>query len=69
MHLFVLLDEEAQVDAQFGLFGDSANLDANRCTVCMEHTKCLENNLEAHDGTPRWRVSYEILQRSIWRHC
>ena len=28
MHLFVLLDEEAQVEAQFGLFGDSANLDA-----------------------------------------
>jgi len=26
--LFVLLDEEAQVDARFGLFGDSANLDA-----------------------------------------
>ena len=28
MHLFVLLGEEAQVEAQFGLFGDSANLDA-----------------------------------------
>jgi len=28
MHLFVLLDEEAQVEARFGLFGDSANLDA-----------------------------------------
>jgi len=27
-HLFVLLDEEAQVEARFGLFGDSANLDA-----------------------------------------
>jgi hypothetical protein len=27
-HLFVLLDEEAQVEAWFGLFGDSANLDA-----------------------------------------
>ena len=26
-HLFILLDEEAQVEAQFGLFGDSANLD------------------------------------------
>jgi hypothetical protein len=24
----VLLDDEAQVDAHFGLFGDSANLDA-----------------------------------------
>jgi len=26
--LFVLLGEGAQVDARFGLFGDSANLDA-----------------------------------------
>ena len=28
MQLFVLQDEEAQVEARFGLFGDSANLDA-----------------------------------------
>jgi len=28
MHLFVLLDEEAQVEARIDLFGDSANLDA-----------------------------------------
>ena len=28
MHLLVLLGEEAQVEARFGLFGDSANLDA-----------------------------------------
>ena len=27
-HLFELLDEEAQVEARFGQFGDSANLDA-----------------------------------------
>jgi hypothetical protein len=26
----VLLGEEAQVDARFGLFGDSANLDARK---------------------------------------
>ena len=25
----------------------------NRCTVCMERTKCLEINLDAHDGTLR----------------
>jgi len=25
----------------------------DRCTVCMEHTKCLEINLDAHDETPR----------------
>jgi len=28
MHLFVLLDGEAHVEARFRLFGDSANLDA-----------------------------------------
>jgi hypothetical protein len=28
MHPMVLLGDEAQVDARFGLFGDSANLDA-----------------------------------------
>jgi len=28
MHLFVLLDEVAHVEARFDLFGDSANLDA-----------------------------------------
>jgi hypothetical protein len=28
MHLMVLLGDEAQMDARFGPFGDSANLDA-----------------------------------------
>jgi len=28
MHPMVLLDEEAQVEARFSVFGDSANLDA-----------------------------------------
>jgi hypothetical protein len=28
IHPIVLLGDEAQVDARFGLFGDSANLDA-----------------------------------------
>jgi hypothetical protein len=28
MHLTVLLGDEAQVEARFGSFGDSANLDA-----------------------------------------
>jgi hypothetical protein len=28
MHLMVLLDDNAQVEAHFGPFGDSANLDA-----------------------------------------
>jgi hypothetical protein len=34
----VLLGDEAQVDARFGMFGDSANLEQDRCTVCAERT-------------------------------
>ena len=49
----VLLGEEAQVEARFGLFGDSANLMQDSCTVCMECIRCLEINLDALDGTPR----------------
>jgi hypothetical protein len=49
----VLLVVEAQVEPHFGLFGDSANLDENRCTVCTERTIGLEIVFEAPDGTPR----------------
>ena len=61
----VLLREEAQVKAQFGLFGDSANLMKDRCTVCMEHTIFLEINLDAPDRTPRSCVSYGISLQSV----
>jgi len=47
----VLLGEEAQVEAQFGLFGDSVNLMQDSCTVCMERTMCLEINFDAPNGT------------------
>jgi hypothetical protein len=33
MHLMVLLGDEAQVDAHFGLFEDGANLDASSYMV------------------------------------
>jgi hypothetical protein len=52
-HLVVLLGDEALVDAHFGPFGDSANLDANRCTVCAECTTGFEIILDAPGGTPR----------------
>ena len=52
MHLFVLLDEEAQVEAWFGLLEIVLILMQDRCSVCMEHTICLEINLDAPDGTP-----------------
>jgi hypothetical protein len=49
----VLLGDEAQVDAHFGLFGDSANLTQDRCMVCAERTVGLEIVLDAADGSPR----------------
>ena len=44
--------EEAQVEARFDLFRDSANLMQDRCMICKEHTICLEINLDAPNGTP-----------------
>ena len=38
----VLLGDEAEVEAHFDPFGDSANLGADRCTVCAERTLGLE---------------------------
>jgi hypothetical protein len=52
MHLIEILRDMGEVEAPFGLFGDSVNLDA-RCTVC---TKCPIGSkiiLGAPDGTPR----------------
>ena len=48
----VLLGDEDQVEARFGLFGHSANLDVDRCTVCAECTIGSEIILDAPDGTP-----------------
>ena len=53
MHLLALLGEEAQVDAGSVCLEILLILMQDRCTVCMEHTKCLEINLDAHDGTPK----------------
>jgi hypothetical protein len=39
----------------------------DRCMVCAKCTTDLEIILDAHDGTPRWRGSREILFLSIWR--
>ena len=48
----VLLGDEAQVEAPFDPFGDSANLDADRCMVCAERTLGLEIILDVPNGTP-----------------
>ena len=49
----VLLRYEAQVEARFGPLGDSANLDADWCTVCAKCTIGSEIVSDAPDGTPR----------------
>ena len=49
----VLLGDKAEVEAQFGPFGDSANLDADRCLVCAERTIGSEIVLDTYDGSPR----------------
>ena len=48
----VLLGDEAHVEARFGPFGDGANLDVDRCTLCAECTIGSEIILDAPDGTP-----------------
>ena len=48
----VLLGDEAEVEAHFGPFGDSANLDADRCMVCAERTVGSEIIVGAPDGIP-----------------
>jgi hypothetical protein len=47
-----LLYDEAQVEAQFSLFGDSTTLVQDSCTVCVERTVGSEIVLEAPNGTP-----------------
>ena len=63
----VLLGDKANVEARFGLFGDSANLDVDRCTVCAECTIGSEIGLDTADGTPRLRGSCGFLFRTVWR--
>ena len=62
-HLFVLLDEEAQVEARFGL------LMQDRFTVCIEHTICLEINLDAPVGTSvkrlKWKLGLIYLEKVL----
>jgi hypothetical protein len=48
-----LLGGQAQVEAWFGPFGDSATLMQDWCMVCVERTVGLKIVLKAPDGTPR----------------
>jgi hypothetical protein len=49
----ILLSDVAQVEARFGPFGDSANLDQDWCTVCVERTIGSKIILDTLDGTPQ----------------
>ena len=53
MHLMVLLGDEAQVEAHFGLLDTVLILTQDRCTVCVECTIGSEIVLDAPDGTAR----------------
>ena len=48
-----LLHDEAQVEARFGPLGNSANLDADMCTVCAKRIIGSVIVLDASDGIPR----------------
>jgi hypothetical protein len=49
----VLLGDEAQAEARFGLFGGSANLDAIWVHGLCQHTIGSKIILDPPDGTPR----------------
>jgi hypothetical protein len=49
----VLLGDEAQVEACFGLFGDSVTLTQDMCMVCIERTIGSEIILDTPNETPR----------------
>ena len=66
-HPMVLLGDEAEVEAHFDPFADSANLDADRCMVCGERTLGSEIILDTPNGTPRRRGSSGSSFRSVWR--
>jgi hypothetical protein len=55
----VLLGDEAQVDARFGLFGDSANLDARLVHGLRRTYHRLRNRF----GLARW---YSLVTRLKW---
>ena len=48
----VHLGYEAEVEAHFDPFRDSANLDVDRCMVCAERPLGTEIILDAPNGTP-----------------
>jgi hypothetical protein len=62
-----LLGYEGHIEAHFGLLETMSVLVQDRCTVCTEHTTCLEIILDAPDGTPRSCGCCGTLFWSVWR--
>ena len=52
-HMMIFLGEEAQVEAWFGPFGDSANFDTRQVHGLHGRTICSKINLDTPDGTAR----------------
>jgi hypothetical protein len=55
-HSRILVGDEAQVDARFGLYGDTANLDARY----VHGLRQTYHRLRSHFGRTRW-ISYMTL--------
>jgi len=51
--MMVLQGDMGQVEACFGLFGDSVISMQDRCTVCAKYTIGSEIDLGTPDGTPQ----------------
>ena len=57
----VLLGDEAHVEARFFRLEIVIMLTQDRCTVCAERTIGSEIVLDANDGTPRWRLMWNLV--------
>ena len=65
----VPLDDEAQMEARFGLSDIVLILTQDRCTVCVKRTIGSEIIFDEPDGTPSRCGSCGISLLSIWRQC
>jgi hypothetical protein len=54
-----LISDVDRVESRFSLFRDSVSVSEDRCTVCTEHTICIEIVLDTLDGTPRYEAQVE----------
>jgi hypothetical protein len=62
-----LLGDVGHVEAPFGTFGDSANLDARYEHGLRRTYRGSKIILDAPNGTPRCRGSCGISFKSVWR--